>query len=145
MVRRRLALDSGATEEGRGMLNSGEWRVTAKTPLFLSNRGAAISHSCPAPLSFWRGAGGEAMFAYGRTCRPSASLGVRVRCICEAEDRCSQGNARAFQQPQRGEIWLARRRSLDKEPQRGGTQKWRRTAPSAPLGKLPRLRSTGSH
>jgi hypothetical protein len=35
-------------------------RSTVAAPLLASGRGASISHTCPAPLSFWRGAGGEA-------------------------------------------------------------------------------------
>ena len=35
-------------------------RSTVAARLFASGIGASISHTCPAPLSFWKGAGGEA-------------------------------------------------------------------------------------
>ena len=35
-------------------------RSTVAAALLASGMGASIGHTCPAPLSFWRGAGGEA-------------------------------------------------------------------------------------
>ena len=41
-------------------------RSTVAALLFASSGGATISHTCLAPLSFWRGAGGEAQCSSAR-------------------------------------------------------------------------------
>jgi hypothetical protein len=84
----------GARCEGLKESTNYEVKSTVAARLLACSRGAIISYTCPAPLSFWRGAGGEACiegrapldFARGpstshrmstsaalggRTCRPS--------------------------------------------------------------------------
>ena len=54
---------SRTKDEGRnykGQRTKYKLRSTVAALLFASSRGAYISHTCPTPLSYWRGAGGEA-------------------------------------------------------------------------------------
>jgi len=67
------------------------------------------------PLGYARGPG------FSHVIMASAPLGRRGRYMSETEDRARSLENPSRQQPQRGEISLARRGVLAKEPQRGGT------------------------